>query len=479
MTTDIMGQKMLIAGEWEEREQTIEVRDPGDNSLIDTVPAASASDMKKAIERAKQEMKESSVLPVHQRTEILNRAADNVNEQKEIFATIIAREGSKTIEEARDEVDRTIQILRISAEEARRIQGETISFDQVPGSENRVGYYTHFPVGVVGAITAFNDPLNLVAHKVGPALASGNAVIVKPTTVTPLSALHLAEALVDAGLPPALLSVVTGKGSELGDPLIKHPDVRMISFTGGLETGEKITEKSGVKKLRMELGSNSPVIVLNDADIENAVEKTVSGAFSAAGQNCIGVQRVFIEKDIVDTFTEQFIKETAKLNMGNKLSETTDMGPMISEEEAKRIEQWVNEAVEEGAEILCGGERQGAYYTPTVLTNVPPHCKIAREEAFAPVVSLFSIENLQDAIEKANAVNYGLQAGIFTPNIDKAYEAIEKLEFGGVIVNDSSDYRIDAMPFGGVKGSGIGREGVKFAIESMTEKKVVCFNVSK
>ncbi|HEX7065933.1 MAG TPA: aldehyde dehydrogenase family protein [Bacillales bacterium] len=479
MRTDIMGQKMLIAGEWEEREQTIEVRDPGDNSLIDTVPAASASDMKKAIESAKQEMKENTVLPVHQRIEILNRAAENVNEQKEIFATIIAREGSKTIEEARDEVDRTIQILRISAEEARRIQGKTISFDQVPGSENRVGYYTHFPVGVVGAITAFNDPLNLVAHKVGPALASGNAVIVKPTTVTPLSALHLAEALIDAGLPPALLSVVTGKGSELGDPLIKHPDVRMISFTGGLETGEKITEKSGVKKLRMELGSNSPVIVLNDADIENAVKKTVSGAFSAAGQNCIGVQRVFIEKDIADAFTEQFLKETSKLNMGRKLSETTDMGPMISEEEAKRIEQWVNEAVKEGAEILCGGERQGAYYTPTVLTNVPPHCKIACEEAFAPIVSLFSVENLQEAIEKANAVNYGLQAGIFTPNIDKAYEAIEKLEYGGVIVNDSSDYRIDAMPFGGVKGSGIGREGVKFAIESMTEKKVVCFNVSK
>ncbi|HEU5140142.1 MAG TPA: aldehyde dehydrogenase family protein [Bacillales bacterium] len=479
MKTDVMGQKMLMAGEWEEREQTIEVRDPGDNSLIDTVPAASASDMNKAIEGAKQEMQANRVLPVHQRIEILNRAADNVNEQKEIFATIIAREGSKTIEEARDEVDRTIQILRISAEEARRIQGETISFDQVPGSENRVGYYTHFPVGIVGAITAFNDPLNLVAHKVGPALASGNAVIVKPTSLTPLSAIHLAEAIIDAGLPPALLSVVTGKGSELGDPLVQHPDVRMISFTGGLETGEDITRKSGVKKLRMELGSNSPVLVLNDANIEDAVDKTVSGAFSAAGQNCIGVQRVFIEKDVVDSFTEQFLNETAKLNMGRKLSETTDMGPMISEEEARRIEQWVNEAVEEGAEVLCGGERQGAYYSPTVLTNVPSDSKIASEEAFAPVVSLFSAENLQDAIEQANAVNYGLQAGVFTPNIDKAHEAIEKLEFGGVIVNDSSDYRIDAMPFGGVKGSGIGREGVKFAIDAMTEKKVVCFNISK
>ncbi|MFD2923114.1 aldehyde dehydrogenase family protein [Halobacillus naozhouensis] len=479
MTTEVTGQKMLIAGEWKEKDETIEVRDPGDNSLIDTVPAASANDMNEAIEWAKQEIDQKRRLPVHQRIEILNRAADNVNERKETFATIIAREGSKTINEARDEVDRTIQILRISAEEARRIQGETISFDQVPGSENRVGYYTYFPVGIVGAITAFNDPLNLVAHKVGPALASGNAVVVKPTSVTPLSALYLGEALLDAGLPSALLSVVTGKGSELGDPLVKHPDIRMVSFTGGLETGEQITQKSGVKKLRMELGSNSPVIVLNDADLESAVEKTVSGSFSAAGQNCIGVQRVFIEKDVVDTFTEQFVHETKQLTMGDKLSEDTDMGPMISEDEAKRIEQWVNEAVEEGAEILCGGERQGAYYTPTVLTNVPKHSKIACEEAFAPVVSLFSVEDLEEAIKQANDVNFGLQAGIFTPNIDKAHEAIEKLEVGGVIVNDSSDYRIDAMPFGGVKGSGIGREGVRFAIESMTEKKVACFNLAR
>ncbi|WP_059103173.1 aldehyde dehydrogenase family protein [Shouchella shacheensis] len=475
MRTETEGKKMLIAGRWKGSEQTIDVRDPEDNSLIDTIPAATASDVNEAIEQGKLAME--SRLPVHKRIDILTTAANNVRTRKETFATIIAKEGSKTITEARDEVDRTIEILRISAEEARRIQGETISFDQVPGSENRVGYYTHFPVGVVGAITAFNDPLNLVAHKVGPALAGGNAVVVKPTSLTPLSALYLAEALADAGLPSGLLSVVTGKGSELGDPLVQHPDVRMVSFTGGLETGEEVAGKSGVKTLRMELGSNSAVIVLNDADIERAVENAVSGAFAAAGQNCIGVQRVLIEKDVVDTFAEQFVHQTGQLKMGKKLSEDTDMGSMISEKEAKRIEQWVNEAVEEGAEILIGGERQGAYYQPTVLTNVPIHCKIAREEAFAPVVSLFAIESLQEGIEQANAVNYGLQAGIFTRTINHAYEAIEKLEVGGVMVNDSSDYRVDAMPFGGVKGSGIGREGIKFAIEAMTEKKVVCFNL--
>lgn len=473
------GMKMLIAGEWKDKDQSIEVRDPGNNELIDTVPAATASDMNAAIEQTKKKRENEEKLSVYQRVDILNRAKDIVHERKEWFATIIAREGSKTINEAHSEVDRTIQILQISAEEARRIQGETISFDQVPGSENRAGYYTHFPIGIVGAITAFNDPLNLVAHKVGPAIASGNAVIVKPTTLTPLSALYLTEALLEAGLPPALLSVVTGKGSELGDPLVMHPDVKMISFTGGLETGEEITQKVGIKRLRMELGSNSPVIVLKDADIEDAIENTVSGAFSAAGQNCIGVQRVFLEKDVFDTFAKQFVNHTKKLRTGNKLTESTDMGPMITEDEAKRVEQWVEEAVDEGAEILCGGARDGSYYTPTVLTNVPKHCKIAREEAFAPVVSLFAAEDLQDAIQQANAVDYGLQAGIFTQRIDKAHEAIEKLEVGGVIVNDSSDYRIDAMPFGGVKGSGIGREGVKFAIEAMTEKKVVCFNLNK
>lgn len=475
----MVGMRMLIAGEWEDRKQLIEVRNPENNELIDTVPAASASDMTAAIERTKQKRAEEEKLPVHQRIDILNRAAGIVNERKEKFATIIAREGSKTISEAYSEVDRTIQILQISAEEARRIQGETISFDQVPGSENRVGYYTYFPVGIVGAITAFNDPLNLVAHKVGPAIASGNAVIVKPTTLTPLSALYLAKALIEAELPPALLSVVTGKGSELGDPLVMHPDVKMISFTGGLETGEAITQKAGIKRLRMELGSNSPVIVLNDAVIGDAINNTVSGAFSAAGQNCIGVQRVFVEKDVFETFAEQFVQQTKKIKMGNQFTESTDMGPMITEDEAKRVERWVNEAVEEGAEVLFGGERDGAYYTPTILTNVPKDCKVAREEVFAPVVSLFAVDNLPDAIQQANAVNYGLQAGIFTQRIDKAHEAIEKLEVGGVMVNDSSDYRIDAMPFGGVKGSGIGREGVKFAIEAMTEKKVVSFNLNK
>lgn len=468
---------MLLAGEWVSREERIEVQDPKDAQVIGTVPKATSNDIEATIDQMKKAREELGVLPVHERIKIMNQAAANVTEKKEEFAKTIASEGSKTITEARGEVDRTIIILQLSAEEARRINGETISFDQVPGSENRVGYYTYSPVGIIGAITAFNDPLNLVSHKLGPALAAGNSVILKPASLTPFSALLLAEALLDAGLPKAMLSVVTGKGSELSDALVNHPDVGMVAFTGGLNTGEKIANKGGITKFQMELGSNSAVIVTNNADLDKAVTNNVSGAFAAAGQNCNGVQRIYVHQDKFDAFTDQFVNETKKLTMGDKMSEETDMGPLITEEEAKRIEAWVNEAVDAGAEVLTGGERQGAYFTPTVLKNVPEDAKIAHEEAFGPVVSIFSVEHLQEAIERANAVNYGLQAGIFTNDLNEAYEAIQKLEVGGVIVNDSSDYRIDAMPFGGLKGSGIGREGIKYAVEAMSEKKVVNFNL--
>jgi glyceraldehyde-3-phosphate dehydrogenase (NADP+) len=478
MTTQVTGRKMVLAGEWVERERFIEVRDPQDNSLIDTVPAATKEDMLQAVEAAKEGVKIAAAMPVHERITILNKAADYIDERQERYARIISREGSKTIREARGEVKRCIQTLRISAEEARRIHGETIPFDQMPGSENRVGYFYRFPIGIIGAITPFNDPLNLVAHKVGPAIASGNAIIVKPATVTPLSALLLAEALIEAGLPKKVLSVVTGHGSEIGDALVTHPAVRMISFTGGLEAGEEITRKAGLKKIGMELGSNSPAIVLEDADLENAVESTVSGAFWAAGQNCLGVQRIYIQESVYEKFEKAFVNRAKMYRTGDKQSEITDMGPLITEKEAIRVEKIVNEAVEKGAVVLTGGERNGAFYAPTVLANVPETCTIAKEEIFGPVVLLYPIADLETAIKESNNVNYGLQAGIFTRDIEKAYSAIGKLDVGGIMINDSSDYRIDGMPFGGVKGSGLGREGVKFAIHEMTEPKVVCLKLS-
>ena len=469
--------KMLIEGKWVDRKAKIEVRDPFDDSLIDTVPSGTAKDVDAAIKAAVKGYEVNRKLPVHERITILRKAADIIDGDAEDFAVTIAQEGSKTIREARKEVARAVQTMLISAEEARRIAGETIPFDSMPGSENRIGYYFRFPIGVIAAITPFNDPLNLVAHKVGPAIAGGNAVVLKPATVTPLSGLKLAKALMQAGLPKNILNVVTGHGSKIGEALVSDPRIRMVSFTGGVVAGERIMKKVGIKKVGMELGSNTPVIVCADCDLNNAVESSVSGAFWAAGQNCIGVQRLYIEEGIYKRFETLFVARTRKYKVGPKLDEDCDMGPMINEVEAKRIERWVNDAVKKGAKVLTGGKRKGTIYDPTVLANVPPGCTIDKEEVFAPTVNLYPVKDLDEAIERANDVNFGLHAGIFTQDINKAFKAAYELDVGGVIINDSSDYRIDMMPFGGVKNSGLGREGIKFALQEMTEPRVVCFNL--
>lgn len=478
MRTTVKTKKMLLAGQWTKSEQVFEVTNPQDDTVIAKVPLASKEDMLLAIKKADEAFK-TKQWSTHEKIEVLKKAAQFIEKNVDIFSTTISLEGSKTITEAKSEVKRAIQTLQISAEEARRVNGETINFDQREGSENRVGYYYRFPIGVIAAITPFNDPLNLVAHKIGPVIASGNAVVVKPASATPLSALLLAEAFMEAGLPNGFLSVITGSGRELGEVLVTHPAIKMVSFTGGLNAGEKIAHQAGIKKLNMELGSNSPVIVLGDANLREAVDASVSGAFSAVGQNCIGVQRIFVEKTVYRPFLNKFIEQTDKLVVGDKMNEETDIGPLINEKEAKRVEAWVNEAVTKGAKVQIGGSRDGAFYTPTVLTDVPETAKIAKEEIFGPVVVISPINSLQEAVEKANDVNFGLQAGIFTNDLNKAFYTIRNIEVGGIIVNDSSDYRIDAMPFGGIKGSGLGREGVRSAIEAMTEPKVVCFNLNE
>jgi len=469
--------KMLLNGEWVDRPEKIEVSNPQDGSLIDTVPLATIEDMEAAITAAVAAAATARQMPVHRRMAVLEEAAATMEREHESFARTIAREGIKTIREARKEVTRCIQTIRISAEEARRLNGETISFDQMPGSENRRGFYQREPVGVIGAITPFNDPLNLVAHKVGPALAAGNAIIVKPDSKTPLSALKLARVLDDADLPPGLLQVITGHGSQVGNHLVTDPRVRMISFTGGLDTGLAIMDQVGLKKVGMELGSNSPVIVMADADLEEAVAANVSGAFWAAGQNCLHVQRLLVHEDIYDRFCERFLERMARYRVGDKLDEETDMGPLINEAAARRVERLVDQAIADGATLLAGGEREGTFYSPTLLENVPDETPLAQEEIYGPVTVLYPFRELDEAIERANDVPYGLQAGIFTRDLGTAFEAASRLECGGVMVNDSTDYRIDAMPFGGVKGSGLGREGIRYALQEMTEPKVICFNL--
>jgi len=469
--------RMLLNGQWVDRDRKIEVRDPFDNSLIDTVPQATADDVQTALAAAVRGYGITRKMTVYDRAQILYKAAAIINDNLEDFARTIAREGSKTIREARKESRRCVNTLTISAEEAKRVSGETIPFDSFPGGEKRRGFYYRFPIGVVLAITPFNDPLNLVAHKLGPAFAAGNSVVLKPATVTPLSALKLAEALLEAGLPPLALQVITGYGPEIGDDLVKDDRVRMISFTGGLEAGKRIASLAGIKKIGMELGSNSPVIVWHDADLEYAVESCVSGAFWAAGQNCIGVQRLYVHRKVYDEFKTRFVALTKKYIIGDKLNEKTDMGPMITEGEAKRVERWVKEAVDKGAKVLAGGGRQSALFEPTVLENVPESATIHYEEVFGPTVNLYPVDDLDEAIRKSNSLPYGLLAAVFTKNVDVAFKAAYELDCGGVMINESTDYRLDSMPFGGIKNSGLGREGIKFSLQEMTEPKVVCFTL--
>ena len=467
--------KMLLDGQWVDRKEKIDVIDPFDNSLIDTVPRASKQDVETALGAAVRGFEITKRMTVYQRAQILYKTAQIINDRREEFAKIIAREGSKTIREARKEATRCGNTLTVSAEEAKRVLGETIPFDSFPGGEKRRGYYYRFPIGVVLAITPFNDPLNLVAHKLGPAIAAGNAVILKPATVTPLSAIKLVEAFVEAGLPPLAIQVITGYGNEIGDQLAADERVRMISFTGGVEAGKHIASIAGIKKIGMELGSNSPVIVWKDADMELAVESCVSGAFWAAGQNCIGVQRLLVHRDIYEMFKTRFVERTKKYKIGDKMKEETDMGPMITEGEARRVEEWVKAAAANGAVVLTGGKRKGALFEPTVLEKVPRDVAIHCEEVFGPTVNLYPIDDLDAAIKEANSLPYGLLTAIFTSNVDIAFKAAYELDCGGVMINDSTDYRLDSMPFGGIKYSGLGREGIKFSLQEMTEPKVVCF----
>ncbi len=469
--------RMLIGGAWVESHGTIPVHDPYTNEVVDTVPRGTAGDVDRAVGAAVEGFAVNRRLSTGERARILLRAAELLEARQEEFALTIAREGSKTIREARKEAYRCTRTLRISGEEATRLHGETLAFDQQKGSENRRGYFFRQPIGVVAAITPFNDPLNLVAHKVGPAVAGGNAVVVKPATVTPLSALKLAELLQEAGLPPGVLNVVTGPGAELGHALAADPRVRMVSFTGGVAAGLEVARAAGLKKLGMELGSNSPVLVLDDCDLDAAVESCVSGAFWAAGQNCIGVQRLYVQEGVFEAFRAAFVARTLRYKVGPKLDEDCDMGPLITEAEARRVEAWVEEARTAGATVECGHRREGAVYWPTVLTGVPDDARVGCDEVFGPVVSLWPIADLDEGIARANAVDFGLHAAVFTGSLASAMRAVEELEAGGVMVNDSTDYRVDGMPFGGIKRSGLGREGIRFALQEMTEPKTVCFNL--
>lgn len=455
--------------------EEITVLNPFDGSVIGQVVKVPAMSARLVVDVAKSGAVIARNLSRAERSRILEQTAILVENDKEDFAKLISAESGKTIRQARKEVLRCVNTLKLSAEEAKRNAGEVIPFDSYVGSESRQGWFTREPLGVILAITPYNDPLNLVAHKLGPAIAGGNSVVLKPSELTPLSAIKLVSHLSKAGLPDQVVSVATGD-ADLGKALVAHRAIRMISFTGGFATGEQITKTAGLKKMAMDLGGNAPVIVMGDCELESAVESCVSGAFWAAGQNCIGTQRILIDTKIYKTFKEKFVAQTRALVVGNQADETTDVGPMISEVAAKRAENSVQDAIKKGGTVLTGNKREGTLFYPTVLENVSSECKVWQEEVFSPIVILQEIDTLEDALALANEPDYSLHAGIFTSNLNTAMKAAKLLEAGGVMINDSSDYRFDAMPFGGSKYGSMGREGVRFAYEDMTQPKVICLN---
>lgn len=437
------------------------------------LPDTSVSEAKDVLEKSKKGFDIMKEMPSYERYEKLFTASKNIEKNVDELSRIISIEAGKPIKYSRGEVKRAAITMLFSAEESKRIYGETIPLDVEPRGINRFAYYVRTPIGPILAITPFNDPLNLVAHKIGPALAAGNSVINKPASLTPQSALKLRDIVVDAGFPEEALQTVLASGSgEVTRHFLKSDDIKMITFTGGPEAADKLIRESGIKKYSMELGNNSPVIIWNDADLDRAAEQVVDAAFEAQGQNCIHAQRILIKDDVYEYFKNRVLELTSQLRIGDPLDPDTDIGPMISDGEAERVEKSVEQSLENGASILAGGNRNGPVMEPTVLENVDTSSEIWKREIFGPVTMLKSISSMEEAIQLSNDVPYGLQAGIFTSNLDLAMQAIERLDYGAVLINDTSDYRVDVMPFGGMKKSGLGREGIRFSIEEMTEIKL-------
>lgn len=442
---------------------------------IAMVPQLTVGQTVDAIAEAQSATVTAAALPRHARAAILEGAATLLLERAESVSQLIVSEAGKTIRQARKEVSRAVNTLRLSAAEALRNAGEVIPFDSFPGSENRLGWYSREPLGLIVAITPYNDALNLVAHKLGPAIAGGNAVLLKPSQQTPLTAQLLVDLLVEAGLPENVITVVRGN-RDVAQALVRARNVRMVSFTGGFTTGQAIAASAGVKKLAMELGGNAPVLVFEDADLPLAVKAAVSGSFWAAGQNCIGAQRILVQRSVFPAFLKAFVTATERLVTGSPRLDATDVGPMISAQAAEVALTKIQEAVADGATLLTGGERNGSLLTPAVLTGVPRTCRVWHEEVFAPIVVVEPFDDEASAILSANDGDYALQAGVFTSDLNRALRVADAIDAGGVMINDSSDYRLDAMPFGGSKYGSMGREGVRFAYEEMTQPKVVAIS---
>lgn len=470
--------QLWIGGKWVAGAQRVKLENPHTGSVLAEVGHASVEQAKQAIDAAHDAYQSYRHAPAHERADILYKAAALLETKSEEAAELMVDEAAKPIAAARGEVARTVQTYRFSAEAAKGLHGMTVPMDAAPRGEQRTAYVTRRSMGVVTAITPFNFPFNLVAHKVGPAIAAGNTLVLKPAEQTPLSALFLADLFREAGLPDGVLNIIPGSGKELGEVLSSHPRVQFVTFTGSPRVGHLIRSQAGLRKVTLELGSNSPLLVDNgflDAELNHIADETVKGAFSYNGQVCISVQRVYVHESAFDALLNKLVDRAKALKIGDPHEEPTDISALINDAAADRLQTWLSNALDKGAQARCGGQFDGRIMTPTVLTDVPKDVELNCEEAFGPVMIVEPVRSWAEAIERANDSKYGLNAGAFTKNIEHAFQAAEQLESGGVLINDIPTFRVDQMPYGGMKESGSGREGVQYALEDMTEVKLVSF----
>jgi acyl-CoA reductase-like NAD-dependent aldehyde dehydrogenase len=469
MAATALERKLLVGGEWVETGEWLDVRSPYSGEVVGRVAKAGAEDTRRAIDAAASAMREP--LPAHKRAEILVRVAGALGRRHEEAAQTICAEAGKPLKAARVEAARAMSTFTFAAVEARKLAGEVVPMDASQAGEGKLAFTLRLPIGVVGAISPFNFPLNLVAHKVAPALAAGCAVVLKPASATPLSALLLAELETEAGLPPGWLNVVAGSSSEIGDALVADERVAALTFTGSGEIGWKLKERAPRKRVNLELGNATPVIVEADADLEDAAARLAGNAFSFAGQSCISVQRIYVQRGAYEGFLERFVPKVEALDVGDPADENTDVGPVIDDDARERILAWIAES---GGEVLTGGDTTGdGLIRPTVIADPSPDAKVSCEEVFGPVCTVTAYDSLDEAIARANGTRYGLQAGIFTADVKSALRAARELEFGGVTVNEAPTFRADQMPYGGVKDSGNTREGPAYAVHELTEERVV------
>jgi acyl-CoA reductase-like NAD-dependent aldehyde dehydrogenase len=466
----------LLDGQWISNGRAAEVRSPYDQSVVGEVSVAGPRELARAIAAAVRAFEATRHMASFERQHILLEIAQRISERREELARTMALEAGKPLKAARAEVERAIFTFTIASEEAVRIGGEVLPMDLQSSTVARWGMVRRYPVGPIAAITPFNFPLNLVAHKIAPAIACGCTIVLKPAPQTPITALMLAEIVQKAGWPAGALNVLPLTNEDAA-PLVSDDRLKLLSFTGSSAVGWQLKANAGKKKVVLELGGNAAVIIHSDADLDYAVERCVAGGFSYAGQSCISVQRILVHRGVFDFFRERFLARVAKLKVGDPLDESTDLGPLIREQDAIRAESWVKEAVKAGAKLLCGGERHGSMLQPTVLTSTRPEMRVNCEEIFAPVKTVEPYDDFPDALRRANDSPYGLQAGLFTNDARLIFKAYDELEVGGVMVNEVPTFRIDHMPYGGVKNSGLGREGLRYSIEEMTEPRLLVMNL--